>query len=300
VFEVFDQGSYAATGRPQRLCGADPGRLQEATDPAEDASLSRRQLGDGDHAGKGAEAHNDELLRVYAETHDLALRNRLVLRHARLARYLAARFATSGGNEPEDLLQVAYLGLISAIERYDPNCQCSFASYARPTIVGYIKHHLRDTGWLVKAPRRMRELAGKLPRLKKDLEVRFGRAPTVAELAGAAGVDEERLLAAMEVHELYRPGSLDSPTQATDEGGGTMLWEVLGGPDARLSGIEDAEWVKHALSLLDERESAILQLRFFCDCSQHEAAGHLGISQMHVSRLERRAIGRLKKLLSRR
>jgi RNA polymerase sigma-B factor len=238
------------------------------------------------------------LLREYATSRDLELRNRIVEHHEGLVRYLAGRFAPRGATSMEDLVQVAYMGLIAAIERYDPNGGATFVTFAMPTIVGIIKHYLRDQTWSVKAPRRLRELAGKVRRLRGTVEQQLGREPTVAELAEAAGVTEERLLEAMEVDRLYLPASLDACMPDDQHDNGPLASEWMGEADPQYAAVEDREMVRTALKVLSAREQEIIRQRFFGEASQVEVARSLGISQMHVSRLERRALMRLRAVLS--
>lgn len=238
------------------------------------------------------------LFEEYARTRDIELRNRLVLMHDRLARSIAARFGKSGGNSEEDLRQVAYLGVIAAVERYDPNAGVSFLTFAAATIVGVIKHYLRDHGWLVKAPRRLREFGMTLRKVRARLELELGRTPTIPELAAAAGVDEERVLLAMDIERNYQPTSLDVHLR-DDMGEDTgSHFDALGGLDSRYVAIEERETVMGMLAHLDSREREIIYQRFYGEASQAEVAAQLEISQMHVSRLERRALQRLKVLLA--
>jgi RNA polymerase sigma-B factor len=220
-----------------------------------------------------------------------------VLLHQRLVRYLAGRFVSVGAVSLEDLVQVANVGLIAAIERYDPQVGERFVTFAAPTILGAIKRYLRDHGWMVKAPRRLRELSSSLRRHSTLLEQRLGRPPTVAEMAGAAGITEERLVQAMEVDHLYQPASLDARPRAEDGSEKEPLRELLGGFDPGLAAVDDQEAVRGAIQRLEKREKAIIEYRFYEEVSQAEVAERLGISQMHVSRLERRALERLRTML---
>jgi RNA polymerase sigma-B factor len=239
-----------------------------------------------------------ELLREYVVTRDLALRNRLVLLHEPLARRIAARFGNSGGTMNEDLRQVAFLGLIVALERYDPSREVSFVTYAAATMVGVIKHYLRDHGWLLKAPRRLRELGMTLRKVRGRLEHELGRSPTISELSAAAEVDEERVLEAMDVDSNYQVASLD--VRLGEDAGDQVAsrLEVLGEPDPHYEAIDARESMRIALDRLAPREREIIFQRFFHESSQSEVAAHLKISQMHVSRLERRALERLRAILS--
>jgi len=237
------------------------------------------------------------VLREFVRTRDLGLRNQLVAYHQPLVQYLANRFAPRGIATTEDLVQVGTLGLIAAIERYDPLSGVSFVTYATPTIVGFIKHHLRDCTWALKIPRRLRELGMGLHRLREALEQRLGRPPTAAEMAQEAGVTEERLLQAMEVSQLYHATSLET-VSGDDSPDIPSLAEAMGSDDPAYQAFEDREAVRKALDRLADREREVIYHRFFREATQQEVAGVLGISQMHVSRLERRALERLKVLLS--
>jgi RNA polymerase sigma-B factor len=239
-----------------------------------------------------------DLLQEYARTKDLEIRNELLLRHERMVRFAAVRFGSSACNSVEDLVQVGYLGLISALERFDPEYGQTFSSFALPTIVGVIKHYLRDHSWLIKTPRRLRELATQIRRLRNRLEQRLGRAPTTAEIAAEAGVTEERLLQAMEVDEAYYPLSLDASFQESSESGDIPLQSSLGIADPAYTVIDEREVLRCALASLEEREREIIMARFWSEATQQQVADRLGISQMHVSRLERRALKRLREVLS--
>jgi RNA polymerase sigma-B factor len=237
------------------------------------------------------------LLREYARTRDIEVRNRLVILHERMVRYLASRFGSGAGTSLDDLVQVGYVGLIAAIDRFDPDKGVSFVTFAVPTILGEIKRYFRDQTWGLKAPRRLRELGLSLRKLREQLEQSLGRPPTVTEMAKAAGVTEERLLQAMDLDRIYQPASLDAHLQDENGDDKSSFWEAIGRPDPELTAIEEREMVRHALERLDQRQRLIIYYRFFEDASQAEVAGRLGISQMHVSRLERQALKRLRALL---
>jgi RNA polymerase sigma-B factor len=237
------------------------------------------------------------LLNEYSRTRDLRLRNDLVHRLDSFVRKLVDRFTPAGGNSREDLLQVGFMGLIAALERFDPSSGVQFVTFAAPTVTGVIKHYLRDQGWMVKAPRRLRELAMSLPRLRATLETRNGRPPTIREIADAAGVTEERLLEAMDFNLISEPTSLDMQ-RADPEGGSCSLAEAVGAPDPAILAIEDRETVRHALNYLSERHRELILCRFFRNYSQAKTASCLGLSQMHVSRLERQALDLLKSILA--
>jgi len=230
----------------------------------------------------GDDAATWELFVRYADRHERSVRNELLERLAPLAHSLARRF--EGKGEPEsDLRQVAVLGLLKAIERFDPSRGIPFASFAVPTVRGELRRHFRDNGWTVKAPRRLQELRLDVRSVADDLSHRLGRSPTIAEIAAAAGVGETEVLEAMEARHLYRVLSLDAPAgQDTD---GAPLAERIGTSDRELERAEARAAIARLLEELAPRERRIVYLRFFEDRSQSEIAAIVGLSQMHVSRL---------------
>jgi RNA polymerase sigma-B factor len=243
--------------------------------------------------------HGDDaqaLLQEFALTRDPDIRARLVLMHGRIVRYLASRF-DSRSVPQEDLIQVAYIGLISALDRFDPARGVSFITYAIPTILGEIKRYFRDQTWALKAPRRLRELGLTLRRVRRELEQELGRAPTIQEMADVVAVSEERLLQAMEVDRCYKPCSLDSQL-AGAEGGAGVVSDCVGEEDPEIAEVEQRGALSQVIGCLERRQRQIIQLRFFEELSQAEVAQHLGISQMHVSRLERQALGHLRDMLT--
>jgi len=227
---------------------------------------------------------------TYAQDRDVGLREQLVAAHLGLAEYLARRFANRG--EPlDDLVQVASLGLIKAVDRFDPERGVEFSTYATHTIVGELKRHFRDRGWAVRAPRRMQELYLRLGKVVATLGQELGRSPTIAELAAEVSVSEEDVLEALEAGQAYRSTSLDAPA-GTDEG--ETLGARLGEEDASLENAESRATLSPLLAQLPQRERLILRLRFFDGLTQSEIASRLGISQMHVSRLLARSVSALR------
>jgi RNA polymerase sigma-B factor len=247
---------------------------------------------------RSADPGGAALFREYQVSGDVALRNRLVLQHQRLVYYVARRFRPSGNIVTDDLIQVGFLGLIQAIDRYDPNAGATFVTFALPTMIGVIKHHLRDEGWALKAPRRLRELGLRLRRARAHLENELGRSPTIEELVEATGIAEEQLLEAIDVERSYQPVSLDAPILAEPGQACQPLRDTLGANDQRLADLEQREVVAGAISRLNRRQQTIIRERFFREASQSEVAEKLGISQMHVSRLERDALCLLRGFLT--
>jgi len=237
------------------------------------------------------------LFERYHTARDPAVRDELVLAHENLAIYLARKFADRG--EPlEDVIQVAQIGLLKAIDRYDATRGIEFTTYATPTIVGEIKRHFRDKLWAVRVPRRLRELNYALMRAVEDLSQRLGRSPTIPEIADATGIAFEDVLEAMEVGRAYSLASLDAEMQDGDDDHGTALSESVGAEDPVLESLEDRATLDAALARLPDRAREVIRLRFYEDLSQAEIARRLGISQMHVSRVLRDALARLRVMIA--
>lgn len=235
-------------------------------------------------------SEEDALFFRYARTQDAALRDRLVVSHQGLVRYLAGKFASRG--EPvEDLIQVATIGLIKAIDRYEPGRGLKFATYATPTIVGEIQRYFRDKCWRMKVPRRLQELNQSAAKARETLPAKLGRPPTVQEVARAIGATEEETLEAIELSNAYDTLSLDSNSLADDD---LTLAEFVGADDERLKSLLAHADLDQALRALDARERAIIVYYYFNDMSQAEIAKRLCISQMHVSRLQKAALQRLR------
>ncbi|GIF04966.1 SigB/SigF/SigG family RNA polymerase sigma factor [Actinoplanes siamensis] len=210
-----------------------------------------------------------------------------------LARHLANRYA--GRGEPvDDLYQVAVLGLIKAVDRFDAERGIDFAGFAIPTIIGELKRHFRDRTWSVRVPRRLQELRLAITAANSSLHNTLGRSPTVADIAEHLNITEEEVLEGLEGARAYNSTSLSTPVNAE---GTTTLAETLGGED---NGFEHAELrvaLGPALATLDEREQKIISLRFYGNMTQSEIAAQIGISQMHVSRLLTKALAKLHKQL---
>jgi RNA polymerase sigma-B factor len=223
----------------------------------------------------------------YQASGDRAVRDELVVEHLGLARALARRYS-GRGEAVEDLQQVAMVGLVKAVERFDPGRGLSFTTFAVPTITGEIKRHFRDRTWATRVPRALQELALRLTDTVRELSQELGHSPSIAEIAERLGIDEERVLEAMEVSRSYTASSLDAP--ADEESGGSRYERVLGGDDAGYEGVEQRMTVDFLLSTLSERDRTIVTLRFFDNLTQSEIAERVGISQMHVSRLLARAL----------
>jgi RNA polymerase sigma-B factor len=219
------------------------------------------------------------------------VRDQLVEMHLPLVEYLARRFRNRG--EPlDDLVQVATIGLIKSIDRFDLDRGVEFSTYATPTIVGEIKRHFRDKGWAIRVPRRLQEMKLSLTKATAELSQRNGRAPTVAELALHLELSEDDVLEGLESANAYAAVSLDAPDIADDDS--TAVSDTLGAMDDALEGVVYRESLKPLLERLPVREKNILMLRFFGNLTQSQIAADLGISQMHVSRLLARTLAQLR------
>ena len=230
----------------------------------------------------------DALFREYTESRAQSVRNSIVERYTGLAVALARRFENRG--EPlEDLIQVASMALVGAVERFDPEQGAAFSSFATPTILGELKRHFRDKTWSVKVPRGIKELHLRVSPAVAELHAALGRGPTIPELAAHLGVSDEEVVEAMEAGAAYKPGALSAP----DGEGESREDRLLGEEEMGYANIEARVTVRALMEKLPERERSIVYLRYFEDLTQSEIAERIGVSQVHVSRLLREALGRL-------
>ena len=232
------------------------------------------------------------LLRRYHEDGDLAARDQLIERYMSLVRSLARRYAYRG-EQLDDLVQIGSIGLIKAIDRFDVDRGVELTTYATPNIIGEIKRHFRDKGWSVRVPRGLQELNVKLSKLIEEQTIELGRSPTIPELAKVAGVDEELVVEAIESGRAYSTVSLSTGGGQDDEGELDPL-ESLGAEEPQYEVSEDRAMLAPGFRALNERERLIIHLRFFKGLTQSQIAQQVGISQMHVSRLIRRALERIR------
>jgi RNA polymerase sigma-B factor len=207
-------------------------------------------------------------------------RDRIAVRFQPLAEYLARRFI--GRGEPlDDLVQVANIGLLNAIDRFDPTREVQFSTFAAATIVGELKRHFRDKGWSIRVPRSLQELGLRLNQTLPELAQRLGRSPTISEIATELGVTEEDVVEAMDAVQAYSTSSLEAPVG--EEGFAPI--DALGEPDPSLEILHEWATLAPAVRDLPERERKVLYLRFFSGLTQSEIAAQIGVSQMHVSRI---------------
>lgn len=231
--------------------------------------------------------------------HDADAREELIERYLPLARRLAGRYQRA--EEPqEDLVQVASLGLLKAVDRFDSSRNVAFSSYAVPTILGELKRHFRDYTWSVRVPRDLQELALRVDQTITKLSAGGGRAPSVCEIAGTLEVEQERILEAMEAASAYRATSLDAPRTTQDDDGADTLADALGVREDGFERAEERALLEPLLTGISARERLVLELRFGQDLTQAEIGERIGVSQMQVSRLLRQALARLRRGLQER
>jgi RNA polymerase sigma-B factor len=241
----------------------------------------------GDDAGV---ARVEQWLQAFAVSRDAALRERIVLAYLGLADRLADRYRSSRGTTREDLTQTARAALVAAVDRYDPTRERGFVPFAVACVVGELKRYLRDTSWRLHVPRTLKERSLRLCKAVEELPQRLGRSPTLAELAAHLEVSEEEVLEALEVAGRRLDCSLDAPLDEAEEG---SLADLVAAPAAHEE-LEDLLALPGLLARLPQVEREVVLLRFFADLSQYEIAAGVGCSQMHVSRLLRRAIARMR------
>jgi len=221
-------------------------------------------------------------------------RDAIIERCLPLANHIARRFSSRG--EPyEDLVQVARLGLVQAVKRFDPDNGADFLAFAVPTMMGEVRRYFRDHGWAVKVPRRMKDLGLQLSRARDELSQQLGRAPTASEIANHLGLDREEVVQAQIASTAYSTVSSDAPAPGgSSDNEGQSVTDRVGAIDDNLEKVLDVETVRPLLAQLPERQQEVLTLRFFENMTQTQIAERLGISQMHVSRLLSRSLSELR------
>jgi RNA polymerase sigma-B factor len=234
-------------------------------------------------------AEDREVAALFERLPDPAARDEIALRFVPFAEYLARRFA-GRGESPEDLTQVANVGLLNAIDRFDPSRNVRFSTYAAATIVGELKRYFRDKGWALRVPRRMQEIAVRINRVLPELTQSFGRSPTIAELAENLDVSTDDIVEAMEAVQAYSTTSLDAPIG--EEGKAPV--DVVGDEDPSIELLDEWSSLAPAVAELSPRDRRVLYLRFFRGLTQSEIADDVGVSQMHVSRILTQTLEKLR------
>jgi RNA polymerase sigma-B factor len=279
----------SAHGRVQRvleitgvakLC--DPPDVEVPAGPGEVRTVetllrARRACG----TGRGAEDTREGLRQLaIAEMYDMAVG--------------MAKSYRGRGEATEDLVQVALVGLIKAVDRFDADLGPGFTAFAVPTVAGELKRHFRDKGWMIRVPRRMQDVGAAMTTARETLSQRLRRPPTVDELAAHLGTSPEEVIEAMDAAQAYRPGSLSAPINSIDADDGPELGDVLGNPDPGFDLVENRESLRDLIKQLPLRQRRILALRFYGDLTQSQIAEKVGVSQMHVSRLLSAALQQLR------
>ncbi len=238
-------------------------------------------------------ATEEELFREYAATKDIEIRNELINRYLYIAEILSKKFLNRG-IEYEDIFQVASLGLIYAIERFDIEKGFKFSSFATPTIIGEIKKHFRDKGWSIRVPRGIQELSKKINVAKNVLQQTLQRTPTIDDIAEYLNCTEEEVIEAMEASQVYVSRSLDLTYNNDGENKDIKLLDIIGEMDKRFDEIENMDFLKKAVQKLNKVEKKVIRDRFFENKTQMKIAEELQVSQMTISRMEKRIIEKLR------
>lgn len=236
-------------------------------------------------------------IKAYQEDGDEAAQEQLVLHYKALVEAIARKYSR-GSSHHDDIAQVGMVGLLGAIRRYDESFNKSFESFAVPTIIGEIKRFLRDRTWSVHVPRRIKELGPKIKAAVERLTAELQRSPRVDEIAIELEVTDEEVLEAMEMGKSYQALSVDHAIEADSEGGTVTLLDIVGSADAGFERVDQNLVLDKILHVLTEREKLIVQYTYLDNMSQKETGEKLGISQMHVSRLQRRAIKKLQEAMN--
>lgn len=231
------------------------------------------------------------------ETGDLELRNKIITDHLYIAEILAKKYSNRG-IEFDDLYQVASMGLVFAVDRFDISKGFKFSSFATPTIVGEIKRYFRDKGWVIRVPRRIQELSKKVNLVKNTLAQELQKQPTVDDIAERLGVDVEEILETMEASKVYTPQSLDKTFDTNNEDKDSSLADIIGFEDESFSDIDFEDLVDRLTENLNDIEKKIFYYRFFDKRTQISIAEELGVSQMTISRLEKKIIKKSRKAMN--
>ena len=251
--------------------------------------MTQEKSGDGSTGLAGKRPDEAEVAALFARLPDRRARDEIATRFMPFAEYLARRFA-GRGEAVEDLTQVAHIGLLNAIDRFDPGREVQFSTYAAATIVGELKRHFRDKGWALRVPRRLQEIAVRINRSLPELTQTHGRSPTIPELAAYLDVTTDEIVEAMDAVQAYSTSSLDTPVGEDAK----APVDSLGGEDPSIELLDEWSSIAPAVAELSARDRRVLFLRFFRGLTQSEIADDVGVSQMHVSRILTQTLERLR------
>lgn len=252
------------------------------------------------HRGKATDPTKeqiDEWIQQVQKSNDEEAKTKLVLHYSGLVEALARKYSNGKQSYHNDLVQVGYLGVLGAIARFDASFDRKFESFAIPTIIGEIKRYLRDKTWSVHVPRRIKELGPKIKNTVEELTIALQRSPSIQEIAQSIDYTQEEVLEAMEMGQSYQALSVDHTFETDNDGSQMSLLDVVGEDEDGYEMIEQRMLLEKAMPVLNDRERMVLQLTFFDNKSQKEAGEEMEVSQMHVSRLQRGAIKKLRAAL---
>ena len=259
--------------------------------------MSKRLSASQDNKSLNRKAYIDELFSEYIATKDHQLRNKIFEEHIYIAEILSKKYVNKGV-EYDDIYQVASLGLIYAIERFDPSKGFEFSSFATPTILGEIKKYFRDKEWIIKVPRRIQDSYRRINQAKEELQHKLMKVPTVDDIANYLNHTHEEVIEAMEGSFAYQPTSLDVKVSNSNDDSDLSLFEVLGLEDTKIAEIENKDFLRTIFDSLSKYDKKIIVDRFYNNKSQNEIAMELGVSQMTVSRLEKKILIKLREKIA--
>lgn len=236
------------------------------------------------------------LIKSFQNNGDGEVQEKLVLHFSKLVDAIARKYS-KGNHFHEDIFQVGIIGLLGAIRRYDDSFGKEFEVFAVPTIIGEIKRYLRDKTWSVHVPRRIKEIGPKIKKVSEELTIELQRSPKINEIANTLGISEEEVLEAMEMGQGYKSLSVDCPIESESDGSSVTILEKIGCEEPGYERIDQRLVVEKVLPLLSEKERLVIQYTYLKNMNQKEAGEKIGISQMHVSRLQRRAIKKLREAI---
>lgn len=236
---------------------------------------------------------NQDLFLRYQQTKDVEVRNQIFEKYRYMAEIISRKY-NNKGIEHEDIYQIACMGLIYAIERFDITKGFEFTSFATPTILGEVKKYFRDKGWAIKVPRKIQEISKKVNDVNNLLSAQFNRAPTIKEIAEYIEATEEDVLEAFEAGKMFNSQSLDEKFDTSGDDSDLSLMDVVGQDDVHFSRIENEDFIQRSMDKLNELEKKIILKRFYSNKTQSEIAKELNISQMTVSRIEKKSLEKLR------
>lgn len=236
---------------------------------------------------------NQDLFLQYHETRDIEIRNKIFDKYKYMAEIISRKY-NNKGIEHEDIFQIACMGLIYAIERFDITKGFEFTSFATPTILGEIKKYFRDKGWAIKVPRKIQEISKKVNDVNNLLSAQLNRAPTIKEVAEYINTSEEDVLEAFEAGKMFNSQSLDEKFDSSGDDSDLSLMDIVGHDDSHFAKIENEDFIQKSMDKLNELERKIIIKRFYSNKTQSEIAKELNISQMTVSRIEKKSLEKLR------